>query len=141
MGKSKKKRGQVKESSSQISEPNNHHFESKIRFSMSKCSIGDDYCLLNVKKKDLKSLYKRLGRFENLTWGQLKNLKRESSITKDDKDTIAYNIMSQKFQGCSYYGHFRVANEDKTPFRVFVGMLNDMLYILLIDIKGNIHHK
>jgi len=121
-------------------EPIEHYSDRMIRFSFSMCKARCKYqCLSKLGKPEkLKSLYKRLGHFEKMTWQLLTGIPRERGITWEIKGSDSHKMLSRRFSDFTRFGHFRL--EDADLFRVFVGKKNDLLYVLHFDEDGKIHH-
>ena len=117
--------------------------EQKIRFSLKNCDTGKHYCISTVAsdKKILADLYKRLGYFEDITWGTMRTLPRESGISIEKKDSTNHKEMTKAFNEFDTFGHFRVNSKAKNTFRVFGAMRSDLFYILRFDVDGAMNHN
>lgn len=111
--------------------------DSKIRFSFKECNTKK-YCIRKLKKGQLKKFYKKLGQFEEMTWSHALNLDHKKGFSKEKKKSPNYNLLKDTYEQYDNFFHFRI---DNTTFRVFGTNEKDLLYILLIDGKGDINHK
>lgn len=116
-----------------------HYLESKVRFSFSRCDISK-FCIQKLEKPELKQLYNTLGKFEKMTWRQARELPRENGISIDKKDGAVYGLLKPRVEACSTFGHFRV-NTSGANTRVFVGLDQDLAYLVFIDRKGELQHS
>ncbi len=115
-----------------------HYLESRVRFSFSKCDV-QNYCIKTLAKDELQRFYTKLGYFEKYTWGMLKRLPREKGFSDDKKGTQAHYLLQTRMAECNTFGHFRVDGLD-VNMRFFVGLREDLAYVLLIDREGKIQH-
>lgn len=113
-----------------------HYPDKLIRFSFSKCDFKR-HCISKLQSREIERVYCALGRFEKLTWGALKRIPRESGISIDKKSGVAYELLKSKMPDCSSFGHFRVGGTDMAT-RVFVGIREDLVFILLFDREGRL---
>ena len=120
-----------------IQEPQ-HYPESKVRFSFSKCDTKK-YCILKLAREELERLYATLGKLERHTWKTMKEMARENGISIDKKDSPVYPLLQLRLEGCTTFGHFRV-DGTTVNMRIFIGMHQDLAYILCIDREGKIQH-
>lgn len=113
-------------------------FDNKVRFSFKFCESSRKFCIKNLINRDeIKRFYKTLAYFEDMTWQQLQQLRREDGISQEKKDTNTYKILKDMCPTSNRFGHFRVDGMG-TPFRVFVGFFKDLSYIILIDRNGRV---
>lgn len=118
------------------------YYESKVRFSISKCVIKKSFCISNVVKSKnvLQALYGTLGRFESMTWRQITGLPRDKGISIEKKDDKMHQILSSEIPELTTFGHFRVDNHEKKIFRVFGARKEDLFYIIYFDVDGTLQH-
>lgn len=118
--------------------PDLPYLDRRIRFSLKRCNT-DRYCITKLIKKEIEGLYKKLGYFEEITWRDVRQLKRESGFSIEKKEDTNNKMLLRDYPEFDTFLHFRVNGLDN-PFRVFGAMKNDLCYILLLDSKGEINH-
>lgn len=122
-----------------IREPE-HYLESPVRFSLLHCHFGGAYCIKNLERKELGRLYKTLGHFEKYTWKQFQSLPREKGWTPEIEDSSSFAMIKNMYPILEHFGHLRVDGTDSGLFRIFAARASNLIYILLFDNKGAIHH-
>lgn len=114
--------------------------EAPVRFSLKHCDTKN-YCIRLVTDNEaMTKLYKRLGYFENMTWGQIKGLPREDGVSIEKKDSENYKNLVKEYSLFGSFGHFRVSSRNKSKFRVFGAISNGLFYILWFDPDGVVNH-
>ncbi|MFH1047382.1 MAG: hypothetical protein V1738_03700, partial [Patescibacteria group bacterium] len=111
--------------------------ERPVRFSIANCDTNK-YCIKNLARNELQALYKRLGYFEQMTWGQAVQMPHDKGISIDKKEGVVTQLLSQRLSGLTY-GHLRIPSTDSNT-RVFIGRDRDLAKILLIDRTGELQH-
>lgn len=114
------------------------YWEKKVRFSLRECDT-QNYCISNCKTV-LPELYKRLGHFEEMKWGDVRRLGHDNGISIEPKDSENQRIMEKQSSLFKTFGHFRVSSRQKPLFRVFGAISEDLFYILRFDVDGSINH-
>jgi|GEM_PF-1651524 len=112
--------------------------DSRIRFSLKNCDTRD-FCIRNLNTDEIKTFYKRLGYFEDITWRQMRQVPREKGFSVEKKGDSNHKMLSSMFPIYSLFFHFRITGLSN-PFRVFVAQKEDLCYLLLLDKKGCINH-
>jgi hypothetical protein len=114
--------------------------DASVRFSLKHCNTKN-YCIRLVTDNEaMNKLYKRLGYFESMTWGQIKTIAREDGISVEKKDSENHKQLSREYDIFTSFGHFRVNNRNMPTFRVFGAISNGLFYILKFDPTGSINH-
>ena len=119
-------------------------YNKSIRFSLKHCCeyLGNtDFCLLKIRQKEARNLYKKLGYFEKFTWKDVVNIPHDKGFSMERKKDKAYKKLSAEFPSISNFFHFRVGGVGTGVFRVFGGRKDDLCYLLLFDRTGKIHFK
>lgn len=114
------------------------YLNKKVRFSLRDCDTKD-FDIRGLSDKEILSLYKRLGYFEQMTWRDVNQRARESGFSIEKKGDSNQALLSTRFPHFSTFLHFRVGGTESI-FRVFGALSEDLCYILLADYKGSINH-
>ena len=121
-----------------IREPQSHYEDGKVRFSLRHCDTGT-YCIRHTDNQEIDRFYKRLGYFEQLTWRQFDQLRGEDGAKSEIQGTSCSTFLKNKYPFLQKFCHMRV-NGTRKPFRIFAARDSDLLYILLLDKEGSMHH-
>ncbi len=122
-----------------LQEPYSLYPEKPVRFSLVNCDTRK-YCITKLQRQELKRLYQELGYFEQINYKTFFSLPYKKGFFPEKKETENYNFLKSLFSMFDKFGHIRV-NGTGMPTRVFLAVDSDLLYILLIDRRGDINHK
>jgi hypothetical protein len=125
--------------SSGYSAPRMGYLETPVRFSLRYCDTSD-YCLSKLTdSNEAKKFIETMGKFEDMTWGQLRQIAHEKGISIEKKDSSNHSMLKARNESFDTFGHFRVSGLPN-PFRVFGAEQSGLFYVLLLDREGNINH-
>ena len=122
------------------SAPRIGYLENPVRFSLRYCDTGD-YCLSKLTDStEARKFIEAMGRYEDMTWGQLRQSAHEKGISIEKKDSSNHKMLKARNGSFDTFGHFRVSGLTN-PFRVFGAEQNGLFYVLLLDREGSINHS
>lgn len=113
--------------------------EKNVRFSLRYCDTKK-YCISKLQdSKEAKRFIETLGKFEDMSWRQVRQIPHDKGMSQEKKDSDNYKMLKASYSNFSNFAHFRVNGTDH-PFRIFGSMNGEMFYILLVDRKGSVNH-
>lgn len=115
-----------------------NNLESMVRFSFTTCDTKK-YCIRLLEDQEITNFYTTLAKFEKMTWKEVHKLPREIGFSIEKKEQENHKMLSGKYKLFSTFLHFRVSGPSKL-FRVFAARQDDLVYLLILDRKGEINH-
>ncbi|MCY4088949.1 MAG: hypothetical protein OXF49_02370 [Candidatus Saccharibacteria bacterium] len=76
-----------------------------------------------------------------MTNQKIQSIPHQNGLSIEGKSNPTHTKLQNEFTEFSTFGHFRVSNKSSKPSRIFVGIQDGLLYLLLFDEAGEVHHK
>ena len=115
------------------------YHERPVRFSLRYSHIGNN-SIISLGPEQFKNLCERLGYFEDMTIGKIRQLPRENGLTSEKRKSENYKRLDSIYRDYNFdsYFHFRIRKKELA--RVFAAAKAGLYYLLEFDLTGKRNH-